>query len=637
MTMLDRMRRHKAWLKWSLAIVVAAFVLLYVPSFLRPTGVGAAPSDVLVTVNDRPVTVRDYTTAYQTQVLNLQSAYGAAIDEQMLRQLGIAQQVLDQLVNNQSVLAEADRLGLRISDAEVAERIQRMPGFRENGQFVGPTRYRQILQLQRPPMQPNEFEQIVREQLLAEKLQAAVTGWTVVSDEDVDQEYRRRNEKVQLEVTVFTADLFRASIQPTDAELAAHFEADPGRYRLPEKRRVRYLAVEADQYRTTVTVTPEEVQARYTANSAVYSTPEQTRARHILFRVEADDEAAVRAEAEGVLARVKAGEDFATLAREYSDDSSSAEGGDLGYFGRGAMVPEFDEVAWALAPGETSDLVRTSFGFHIIKVEDRRPASTRPLDEVRPQIEEQLRGEKAQAEAMRIAQDMAGAIQTPDDLDRVASEHGLTVRDSGLFAENEALAGLGLAPAVASEVFGMEQGQVSGLLRTPSAFVFAALEEIAPSRVPTLDEVRDRVRDDVIEAQAIDEARTRASTLASQTSQAGFAAAARRAGVEVVTTDLVTRGSSYPQIGASPALDAAVFGLAVGQTSAPVSTGDAVVVARVTNREDVDPEALETERDSLLDELTQTRQGTFFSAYMQKAVKGMDIRYNTTAIEAVLP
>lgn len=638
MTMLDRMRRHKAWLKWSLAIVVAAFILLYVPSFLRPTGVGAAPSDVLVTVDDRPVTVRDYTMAYQTQVMNLQSMYGAALDEQVLQQLGIAQNVLDQLVNNQSVLAEADRIGLRVSDAEVAERIHRMPGFQENGQFVGPSRYRQILQLQRPPMQPSEFEQIIRESLLAEKLQAAVTGWMVISDDDVAEEYRRRNEKVQLELAVLTADQFRASIDPSEADLTAHFDANTDSYRLPEKRRVRYLAVEPDRYRTTVEVTPEDVQARYAENSAMYSTPEQTRARHILFRVDAEtDEAAARAEAETVLTRVRAGEDFATLAREFSDDTSAAEGGDLGYFGRGAMVPEFDDVAWTLAPGETSDLVRTSFGFHIIKVEDRRPASTRSLDEVRTQLEEQIRTEKAQAEAMRIAQAMAGEIEAPEDLDRVAAEHGLTVEDSGLFAQDEPLAGLGFAPAVASAAFLMEQGAVSDLLRTPNAFVYVALEEIAPSRLPTLDEVRDQVREDVVQVQAMEQARTRAEALSTQTSASGFATAAGRAGVEVVTTDMVTRGTSYPGVGISPALDEAVFDLETGAVSTPVSTGDAIVVARVTDREDVDQDAFESDRDLLRDELTETRRGTFFSAYMQKAVDGMEIAYNTAAIEAVLP
>ena len=158
MTMLDRMRQHRNWLKWSLGIVVAAFVLLYVPSFLRPGGAGALSTDVLATVNGREVLMGSYQRAYQSQVQSLRSAYGDKFDEGMLRQLGIPQRIVQQLVDEEAVLAEADRLGVSVSDAELHERIVRMPGFQENGHFVGFARYQQILQFQRPPMRPSEFE-----------------------------------------------------------------------------------------------------------------------------------------------------------------------------------------------------------------------------------------------------------------------------------------------------------------------------------------------------------------------------------------------------------------------------------------------------------------------------------------------
>jgi peptidyl-prolyl cis-trans isomerase D len=635
MTMLDRMRRHKAWLKWSLGIVVAAFILLYIPSFLSPTGVGAAPGDMLATVEGRTVTVADWQRAYQQQVSALQSQYGGAINEQMLRQLGIAQQVLQQLIDEEAMTAEADRLGITVSDGELRERLVRLPMLQLNGAFVGHVRYQQFLASQRPPLSTAEFEGMLRQSLQAEKLQEAVTGWMTVTDVETDAEYRRRNEKVKLELAAFTADQFRTGIDPSDAEVDAHFAEYREDYRVPDKRRVRYLAVDPEALRATVTVTPLEVEARYRENIGIYSTPEQVRASHILLKTEGKDEAAVRAQAEKILARVKAGEDFAELARQYSEDEGSkVNGGDVDYFGRGAMVAAFEEAAWTLEVGATSDLVQSEFGIHIIKLTDKRAAATRPLDEVRAQIEDQITMEKAQTEASRLAAELEDEIDDPSDLERVAASRGLQVSDSGLFSREEPLAGLGFAPAVTAEAFTLEPGQVSGLLRTTQGFAFITVEEIKPSYLPELSEVRDRVREDTIRAQAVVRARARAEALA----RAGgsFAAAARAQGVEVKTTELITRDTPLPDVGVSKAVDDAVFALKTGEKTGPIVTGNAVVVARVAGREDVTDEAVAAGRAALKAELRQQQRSAFFAAYMTKAKQDMQIRFNEAALNVVL-
>src|SRR4051812_3229820 len=204
MTMLDGMRRHKGWLKWSLGLVCLTFVLFYVPSFMKNGGVagitGAQSNDAVATVNGYDVTAGEYRRIYAQQLQSLRQSYGGNIDEKMLQQLGIAQRILSQMVDEAAMVAEAERVGLRVSDAELAERIKRMPSFQQNGQFIGDAMYREILQSQRPPLRPAEFEEQLRRQLLAEKLQAGVTGWIRVSDADVDAEYRRRNEKLKIEL-----------------------------------------------------------------------------------------------------------------------------------------------------------------------------------------------------------------------------------------------------------------------------------------------------------------------------------------------------------------------------------------------------------------------------------------------------
>ena len=636
MTMLDRMRRHKGWLKWSLGIVVLTFILLYIPSFLKPTGVGAAPSDVVASVNGRDITVAQYERSYMQQVSQMRSAYGEAVSPQLLKQLGIEQQVIQQLIDQEAVLVEAERRGIRVSDAELAARIVKLPGFQENGQFIGDERYRQLLQMQRPPMIPAEFEAEMRKALVSEKLQEAVTAWIGVADDEVQQEYRRRNEKVKLDLAVFKAEQFRAGIQPTDAELQAHFGANQETYRSPEKRRVRYMAIDADKLRSKVTFTPQEVEAKYRENAQMYSTPEQIRASHILLKTEGKDEAAVRKQAEALLAKAKSGADFAALAKQHSEDEASKDaGGDLDYFGRGRMVAEFDQAAWALTPGQISDVVKTSFGFHIIKLVDKRAATTRTLDQARPQIEEQLRWEKAQLEAGKLAETVSSQVKTPADLESVARAQGLTVADSGFFSREEPLAGLGFAPAVASEAFTMEQGKVSGMLRTNQGYAFITLTESRPSAIPPFAEVADKVRDDVIRTRAVEVARTRAATMAEAARRGNFAAAAKAAGVTVKTTELITRGSPLPEVGTSQVVDDAVFTLPANATTAPIATQDAVVVARVVEKQDVVAADFESARSGLRAELEQQKRNDFFASYMLKAKEKMRIEPNDTTIRAL--
>src|SRR5688572_21914757 len=637
MTMLDRMRRHKAWLKWSLGLVVVTFILLYVPSFMDPVaGTGASPNDPIATVEGRNITVGTYQRAYQQQLMQIRQSYGGQLSDDMIRQLQIPQRVVQQMVDEEATVAAANQLGMTVSDAELRERILRMPGFQMNGEFIGDARYRQLLANQRPPLRPADFEEQLRKGLLSSKLQAAVTSWIQVTDAEAEAEYRKQNEKVKLELAVFTSGKFSAAITPTVQEIGAHFAANQATYRTLEKRRVRYLSIDAEALKASRTVTPAEVEARYRDSRAQFTTPEMVRASHILFKTGAGkDEAAQRKAAEGVLAKVKAGEDFAALAKKYSEDGSAAQGGDLDFFPHERMTKVFSDAAFAMKPGQVSDIVKSEFGFHIIKTTDRKAGGTQPLEAVRAQIEDQLKFEKAQAEAQSIADQAAKEIDDPSDLDTVAKARGMTVLDSGLFSRDEPLAGLGFAPAVAAAAFTMEQGKVSGQLRSNQGIAFIALTEIKPPAIPALDEVKARVRTDVIRLKAIELAKTKAAEMAQAAQRGSFAAAAKAAGAELKTTELVTRGTAYPEVGVNSAVDDAVFPLAKGGTSGPISTESAVVVAHVVDRADIAPETLAKERLSMLNQLMEQRRQEFFTAYMTKAKKKMKITFHEAAIKTV--
>jgi peptidyl-prolyl cis-trans isomerase D len=631
MTMLDRMRRHKGWLKWSLAIVILAFIVLYIPSFLKPDT--ARNNDVVASVEGRDITVGRFRQAYQRQIQAYRTQFGGDVDERMLKQLGIDQRIVQQMIEEETALAEASRLGITATDEEVRARIAAMPGLQENGQFVGEQRYRQILQMQNPPMTPSDFETEIRRAITTDKLRAALTNWITVSDKDVDDEFHRRNEKVKLAVVSFPADKFREGLEATDAELSAYYDAHKNDLKIPEKRKVKYALVDMQAIRNKTTIPADDIKRSYEENEQQYSTPEQVRASHILLKTDGKDDAAVKKQAEELLARAKSGADFAKLATQYSEDTSSkVKGGDLDFFPKGQMVPEFDKVAFSLKPGEISDVVKSQFGYHIIKVTDHKAATKKTLEEVRPQIEDQLKWERAQAEAQRIADDVAAKLKTPADIDGYAKGRGLVVGESTLFSREEPIAGLGMAPAVAERAFEMKDGEVSEPIRTQQGFAFITVTGRQDAYVPKLDEVKAKVREEVLKKKAVDVARQKAVTIGAQMKKGDFNAAAKAAGLEVKTTEFIARGGALPEVGASPAVDAVAFNMQPNDVSDPIVTDNGTVIVKVLERQDPAPADLATGKTTLKTELLNESRGRFYAAYMSKARDRMKVNVNRELI-----
>ena len=640
MTMLDRMRRHRNWLKWSLGLVAVTMVIFFIPQdYLQPTtSVGAAPSEAIAEVEGRTLTAGDFQQRYLLQMQQYRNQFGAGINEQLLRQLGVDQQVLGQMIDEQVALIEAERHGIRVSDDELAQQIFAIPAFQENGRFIGEERYEQLLQSQNPPLTKSQFEDSLRRNMALDKLRSALTGWIAVSNMDVESEYRRRNEKVKLQVVALTADKFRSQVTVTDAEIAPYFEAHKTDYRVGEQRKVKYLLFDRELARQRVAVPQNDIQRYYNDNIQQYQTPERVRASHILLNTAGKDEAAVRKQAEELLAKIKGGADFAELARKYSEDAGSKEkGGDLDYFPRGQMVPEFEKTAFELKPGQLSDLVKTQYGFHIIKVVDKQAGSTQTLDQVRPQIQQMLASQTADRQITDRARELAGKLKSLDDLNKAATENGLKVEESGFFQRNEPVPGLGAAPQVADSAFQLQENAVSEPLSSTRGPVFITVSGRKDAYTPMLEEVKDRVREDLIRSRATELSRQRASAIAAQLKTAkDFAAAAKGLGFDATDSDLVARDSALPGVGVSQAVDRVVFALPKGAVSDPIEANNATVIVRVADRDDVTPDELKLATERFRAELLNERRGQFFSSYMTKAKEQLKIEIKTDVLRRLM-
>jgi peptidyl-prolyl cis-trans isomerase D len=637
--MLDRMRRHRNWLNWSLVLVCLAFIVFYIPDFLRGTSGPEASGDTIAVVEGHEIKADEFRRTYQAQLQAYRSAYGGNMSEQLLKQLGVEQQILQQMVDERASLAEAERLGIKVSDEELRQRIFEIPAFQENGQFIGQQRYQQLLASQRPPLSPGEFEDNVRRSLVVEKLRTALTDWLSVSDKELEQEYRRRNDKVKLDVVAIGADSVRGQVSASDAEVASYFGSHQEDFRVPEKRKIKYVLIDLDALRAKINIPPADVERAYNEGIAQYSTPEQVRASHILLKTDGKNDDAVKAKAEDVLKQAKApGADFAALAKKYSEDEgTAANGGDLNFFGRGRMVPEFDAAAFAMEPGQISDLVKTQYGYHIIKLIEKKPATTKPLDEVKQQITDQLANERAQTQATDLADSMSKQIKSPADLDPVAKANGLQVQETGFFSRDEPVLGLGASPEAAAEAFALGDGQVSQPVRTAKGFVFETVTGKQASYLPKLDDVKEKVREAVITSKARDVAKQKATELAAKLKSASdFDKAAKAAGYDAKTTDMLTRDGQIPDLGSAPAVLEAAFKLEKGAVSDPIPTDSGTAIVKVLDKSEALQAEIDHAKDSFRQELLQDRRGRFFASYMTKAKQKMKIDVNREAVQRVI-
>ena len=630
--MLDGMRRHKGWLKWSLALVCLAFVFLYVPGFVDQTALEGFPNDVVAQVGDYDITVAQFRQMYLLQLENYRQQSSGEVSEEVLRSLGIDRQILQGMIARYAAVAEAERLGLSVSDAEVRHRIVNLPGFQVNGQFVGEARYRQTLQLQRPPMTPAQFEEEVRRDIMFERLEAAVTGWIAVSDDEIAAEHRRRNEKVRVQVVAFRGDDYREDTEATEDEVEALYEENPLSYELPEKRQLRFLLVDESAIFESISPSDDEVQQYYDANISQYTTPGQVRASHILLRVGDQDEAEVEARAAELAAEARGGADFAELAREHSEDEANAEdGGDLGMFGRGRMVAEVEAAAFDMEVDAVSDPVRSAIGFHVLRVTEKQEETAQPLEEVREAIENTLKNERATSRADDLARAIAAEVESPEDLERAAGARGFELQESGFVGRGEPILGLGFAPQVSAEAFQMERGDVAGPIQTPTGPAFVTVTALQDPVIPPLEEVREDVARDVRSRKALERAREQADAAAASLRDGeDFEAAAEEAGLTVATSELITRGAAFPDVGISTALEQAAFGLPIGGVSGVLEAGgETLAIVRLVEREDVTPEQIAEASDAVRGELLQTRRNEFYSAYMSRVQEqlGVDIDY----------
>lgn len=475
--------------------------------------------EVALTVNDDEITFQNFQEAYDQAIKNLSSQFGGTLPKGLDESLGIKQQVIEQLIQSSLLRQGASEMGLRVSADEVRKHITAMPQFQEKGSF-NIERYQSLLSANR--LTPNTFETSMRYDMLSDKtIQELGKFVTLAPESEIQDLYNQENETVSAKFVKIDMGSFKDQIKVEKSEMQKWFDTVKDKYRSEPQLKLRYLAYNFDELGKKITVSDSDIQGYYTENLATYQVPEQRHARHILLRAGEDDSPSQHQEkqkkAAEILQLLTDKNQFAVLAEKYSDDASKANGGDLGFFPQGSMVPEFDAKVFSMQPGQISDVVKTRFGYHIIKLEEIKPATTRPLQEVRDDIVQAIQLKQAKQMAFQLANEAYEGIIKTGSLKAFTDAHpDITTTETEFFTQKQPPQKIGENEKLLEAAFALNKGELSSLVETDAGYaILFALDKKKPV-TPPLQTIEEKVKTDFIAYKAQEKARTTADAMLEQ-------------------------------------------------------------------------------------------------------------------------
>ena len=636
-----------------LLLICAAMVIAFVPGGLGSELTGTPGRGIVAKVNGEDVTVEQVKEVARQMAQKQAAQYGP--NASMLIPFLIQQatpRAADQLIDRQALLAEAQRLGLKSTPQEVKDELQNgryAAIFFPQGKFIGQAEYQGMLQQHN--MTPAIFEDNVGKEILIGKLQALITGSASVSDAAIRQQFNKQNTKVKFEYAVLKEDDIKKGLHPTAEELKAFYDSHQKNYAnsIPEKRKIKFAMIDTGKIQSGIQITRDDLQAYYNQHRDQYRVAEQAKVSHILIKTplpgadgKVDEKGVTEAQrrAEDLLKQLKGGAKFEDLAKKYSEDPGSAkEGGSLGWIGKGRTVPEFEKAAFSLPKGQISDLVKSSYGFHIIRVDDRQDAHMKTLDEVKDQIEPVLKQQKAQQIAQKLAEDLLQQAKT-QGLDTAAASKGVTVVTSDFFSHRDMVPGLGPAPQFMDAVFGATEKSPPDMAVTTQGFAVFQLLAVKPSATPTFEEIRTRVEEEfkneranVLLSQKVQELSDRAKT------EHDLKKAANELGAAVKTSDFVLPDGQVPEIGSMTGQASVAFSMKPGDISGPINSGTNGAVISVLDVQAPPDTDFTAKRDQIRDTLLQGKQqelfGLFVTSLRDQMEKAGKIKINQDELKAL--
>lgn len=618
--MLTLLRKHaSSWiLKGLLLLVAVTFISWGGYSFFRDK-----KYDYAAKVNGTIIHLKDYHETLQGVVNRYREAMGPAFNEKMMEQLRIRENVMDELISRALILQEGNRLGLKVSDGELAMAIESIPSFQINGQF-DPRLYERFLRLNR--MMAEDFERMQRDNLLYTKVvQLIRLNGGRVSEEEILEAYLFENEKINLQFVKISPESFKSQVQVNDVEMKDYFQQNQEEFRIPTFLQIQYLAFRPSDYEPKVKISLEELQRYYEQRKEMFSTPKQVRAREIVIRVDPQSPPEKieekRKKAEDILEKAKKAKDFASLAKQVSESENAQTGGDLGWLQQGNLEENLGNTLFSLKAGELSGLVKRPDGFHIYKVEEVKEEKRRSFDEVKDQILQTLKREKANAEASRKADDAFYSLFRSRDIERYAQEKEIPIKKTPFFKEGDEIPEIGRNPSFYNSAFSLKLGEISPVVNIPPNFYILKLIDKKESRIPSFEEVREQVHQKLAAKKMEEKARQTSEEILQQLkSGKTLQEILKGKGYAIEETGFFNRAAGViPKIGPAGEWMGSLSSLTEKQPlpKEPFKTKEGYFVVKLLNVEPADQNKFESVKKNLEKRLTYMKQEEFFKNWLQ--------------------
>ncbi len=622
-----------------LLIICASMVITLIPGGLGGDVFSGTPGrGIVAKVDGSDITADEIRTTARQMAQQDAQRYGEMASK--LMPFLVQQETMravDQMINRQALLSEAARMGLKVTPAEIKDELQHgryAATFFPGGNFIGQTEYEDMLQ--RANLTPTKFEEAVGNDILLTKLQALISGSADVSEAGIHEQFIKQNSKVKFDYAVLKQDDLRKGLHPTDEELRAFYESHKQSYAnsVPEKRKVKYVVVETAKAEAGVQITQDDLRSYYDQHRAQYQVPEQVKVSHILIKTplpgpdgKVDEKGVAEAQhrAEDLLKQLKSGAKMEDLAKKYSEDPGSAkQGGSLGWIGKGQTVPEFEKTAFSLPKGQISDLVKSSYGFHIIRVDDKQEAHTKTLDEMKSEIEPLLKHQKAQQIAQKQAEALLKQAREQKSLDAAAAAQKIPVINSDFFARKDMLPGLGPSTQFMDAVFSEAENAPPDVAPASQGIVVFQLLAVKPAATPTFEEIRSRVEEEFKNERSSQLLNQKIQELSDRAkAEHDLKRAAKELGATVKTSDFVLPDGQVPDVGSMGGQASVAFNMKPGEISGAINNGANAVVLEVLENQQPTEADYAAKRDQIRDQLLQQKQQERFGLFVASLVDEM--------------
>lgn len=640
--MLKVMRESFHHLKWVLLAVVAAFIFgfVFIDMGLGGGRFGRSKQDDLpyaARVNGETISINDYQRALKNVEAMYQQQFGQQFTPEMSQMMNLPNQVINMLVDQRLLTQEAERLNLDASPAEVRKKLLSIPTFNENGKFIGMELYNRYITGPLGYTNAAEFEEDLGREIALQKMESALQHSVVLSPKAVDAEYRRANENAKVRYVLLPAAP-DAATAVTPAEVQAYYTAHQSDFTHGEQRKVRYLLADYAKIRSEVKPTDAELRRLYDQSKDSYLRPASAHVLHILVKSEPgatpQADAAAKAKAEGLVAQLRGGADFAKLARENSEDpSSSGNGGDMGWVDMGKTVEPFERAIFSIPVNTISDPVRSQeYGYHIVKVVERREQSVQPFEEARPALAAKAANDMAKdiarAEINRVNAQIKQTKPANAQAFAALATGRLTSNDSGWVTKTDPIGGLGNNQPLSQWIFAAKKDDVSDPVGTSKGVAIAYVEDLRPSGVSTLADVRERVEQEAKRQKGREAASAQLAQMI--LGAPNIDAVAQKAGRTATEVTVDRQGNIAGLTGDTAKFVDAALKANIGQLNGPVLVGDGAVVFQVTEQKRVTSDELAKNRAAFSDRMREQQARQLRSVLVERLRKSADVTINDT-------